>query len=795
MLEVIYSLIFIEFLGILFFPIIFTVFWKLPDRGYSFSKLLALLIWVYIIWILGSFTLNLNLVITSSFILTILGIISLITLYCNYRYILSFIKKEYSMFLIFDLSFVIIFFTWIFIRNLDPSIYHTEQIMDFTILNSIMNYSYYPPQDLWFSGNPINYYYYGYLIFGVFFDYLHIDSSLAYNISVPLIAALSSIILFGLIWNITYCLNFSKKTIFFIATSTIIVFNFFSNLEPILEFFNSIQILPKEFLLWIAIDGLTYNSEGFTLFPNDHYWWWRATRVINTFDIVSNSSLDYTITEFPFFSFALADLHPHLISVPFYLMFLTLIFNFILLKDYTSILSNSKIVSNNIFFLIMSLTFGSLIVINTWNIPSILLLLFGSSLIPINNYFTLNTFHRFKISILVSLLGIFFFSPFYMNYKTPVTEIGVVGEISSRFIHIFTVWGLFIAIILIFLACIYINKKHYFVIKTLPNILLTISPIIFITIIWAFIISSLETINGNLILFIINKNVALLLLSISFIFLLYLLITKKQLSITLYQKHLTTNSINAFYFIITILVIGTLLIIIPEYIYIKDQFGNRMNTVFKFSFQSWMLFSTLTPLLIYSIGTYFKKYNVLFYICIIVITLLCVYYSFAFINMQINNWDKTFNLNVHKNFSVENRLTHDSIGWIKNHLPKGSIVLEAPGDSYSNFSKISSFSGHPTVLGWRGHQRQWRPFDLDEIFKREKDVENIYLSNNIDLVKELINQYEIKYIYIGVQENIMYGKENISKNTFRSFGKRIYQSEQMINGTYIFIYDVTLANE
>ena len=41
MLEVIYSLIFIEFLGILIFPIIFTVFWKLPDRGYSFSKLLS----------------------------------------------------------------------------------------------------------------------------------------------------------------------------------------------------------------------------------------------------------------------------------------------------------------------------------------------------------------------------------------------------------------------------------------------------------------------------------------------------------------------------------------------------------------------------------------------------------------------------------------------------------------------------------------------------------------------------------------------------------------------------------
>ena len=49
-----------------------------------------------------------------------------------------------------------------------------------------------------------------------------------------------------------------------------------------------------------------------------------------------------------------------------------------------------------------------------------------------------------------------------------------------------------------------------------------------------------------------------------------------------------------------------------------------------------MLFSILTPLLIYSIGTYLKKYNILFYICIIVITLLCVYYSFAFINKNDN---------------------------------------------------------------------------------------------------------------------------------------------------------------
>ena len=156
----------------------------------------------------------------------------------------------------------------------------------------------------------------------------------------------------------------------------------------------------------------------------------------------------------------------------------------------------------------------------------------------------------------------------------------------------------------------------------------------------------------------------------------------------------------------------------------------------------------------------------------------------------MNNWDKTPSINAHKNFSVHNKMTYDSIQWIQNNLPQGSIILEAPGDSYSNFSKISSFSGYPTVLGWIGHQRQWRPFELEEIFKREKDIENIYISNNINRVKELIKEYGIKYIYLGIQENIKYGEENISKNTFRLFGKRIYQSEEMINGTYIYIYDV-----
>ncbi len=56
-------------------------------------------------------------------------------------------------------------------------------------------------------------------------------------------------------------------------------------------------------------------GSGPGLFPTDNWWWWRATRVIDT--LSGGQSLDYTITEFPIFSFILGDLHPHVMNLPF----------------------------------------------------------------------------------------------------------------------------------------------------------------------------------------------------------------------------------------------------------------------------------------------------------------------------------------------------------------------------------------------------------------------------------------------------------------------------------------------
>ncbi len=44
--------------------------------------------------------------------------------------------------------------------------------------------------------------------------------------------------------------------------------------------------------------------------PSRHIWWWRGSRVIH-------DQCREVIHEFPFFSFMLADVHPHVLALPF----------------------------------------------------------------------------------------------------------------------------------------------------------------------------------------------------------------------------------------------------------------------------------------------------------------------------------------------------------------------------------------------------------------------------------------------------------------------------------------------
>ena len=92
----------------------------------------------------------------------------------------------------------------------------------------------------------------------------------------------------------------------------------------------------------------------------------------------------------------------------------------------------------------------------------------------------------------------------------------------------------------------------------------------------------------------------------------------------------------------------------------------------------------------------------------------------------------------------------------------------------------SSSTGLPTLLGWKGHELQWR--GTSTIFHgREEDVAQIYQSGDLEEVRGLLESYQVRYVYLGRRERNDYGGDNLAgfgsllRTAFERNGVIIYE--------------------
>jgi uncharacterized membrane protein len=102
-----------------------------------------------------------------------------------------------------------------------------------------------------------------------------------------------------------------------------------------------------------------------------------------------------------------------------------------------------------------------------------------------------------------------------------------------------------------------------------------------------------------------------------------------------------------------------------------------------------------------------------------------------------------------------------AIEWLIAHAPKKSVILEATGDPYSEFARISSHTGIPTVLGWANHERLWRSNDLG-IEERASAVKAFYTTTNDPRSAAVVVQrYGVTHVIVGDMERRIYpGADN-----------------------------------
>ena len=104
-----------------------------------------------------------------------------------------------------------------------------------------------------------------------------------------------------------------------------------------------------------------------------------------------------------------------------------------------------------------------------------------------------------------------------------------------------------------------------------------------------------------------------------------------------------------------------------------------------------------------------------------------------------------------------------AIEWLNQNVPDSPVILEAPGQSYhAELSRVSAFTGLPTVLGWDDHELQWRG-NYDEAGRREADVEKLYTTRDAQETLTLLDKYAISYVYVGPAERAMFPAASLQK--------------------------------
>ena len=365
----------VQLLGLIAFPLVYGLCGRLPDRGTTLSKVLGILLVSYALWLVGLAGLAPQSPFTLWAIVIVLAAASG-WLAWQKRYALwEFLKRERWHLLAAETVFLVILVGWTLLVAQVPAINHTEKPMDFGFLNALLMATAFPPEDFWLSGHPVNYYHFGHLAMSGLTKLSGLSSNISYNLAMPLIPALASVAIYGLLYNLIRLAGASRIKAGLFSLAGPLFLGLISNLVGILHLVQTRGWAGPGFWEWVGIKEFRGISGIGGFFPDQFNWWWRDTRVIDT--VVNGRSIDYTITEFPFFSFLLGDLHAHVMALPFIALALALVLNLLLAKEPPGI---GWIRRNPWECGALALSIGALGFINTWDIPTFSVLLLAALL-------------------------------------------------------------------------------------------------------------------------------------------------------------------------------------------------------------------------------------------------------------------------------------------------------------------------------------------------------------------------------------------------------------------------------
>ena len=229
------------------------------------------------------------------------------------------------------------------------------------------------------------------------------------------------------------------------------------------------------------------------------------------------------------------------------------------------------------------------------------------------------------------------------------------------------------------------------------------------------------------------------------------------------------------------------LIVIPEIVYVRDIYEKeyaRSNTMFKLTYQAFTMFGILLGYAL--LRLWMEKKHVIRKVltsAVFACFVGCCFYTATAVHAWFGQvWDPSQYQGLDATAYLETTFPEDAaaIRWLNDNVTGDPVVLEANGDSYSDYERVSAMTGLPTVLGWYVHEWLWRG-DTGALNERAQEVETIYTSTNQEEVKALLEKYQVEYIFVGAREREKY--ESLNESMLQSLGNVVFSDEQ--SQTYV----------
>jgi len=699
-------------------PVAWLACGRLADRGAFVARPLALLVVIWPNWFLASVTKVPYATAGLWATVAVIGVIGWALTIRGRQPLRDWIK----LLIVAEGVSLIVFAGYAVLRGYAPNIAGTEKPMDAAMFAANRRATDMPPADPWMAGEKINYYYLGYTIHGSLARMSAVSTWVGFNLALATTFAMGVCAAAGLGFN-TARAWFSARIAAGAGALAAFFVMFAGNMYAPVHFFQ------HPIRVW------------------DTRWWdtigWKASR------IVIDAKPGDSINEFPSFSFVLGDLHPHVSALPFTLLALTLALNFLLTpRDAASPFAVSRWPG----LVLAGAAIGALYPMNSWDFPTYL----AAALLAIGLSFGFQRRALLAAGLVVaaSVLAwapfIVTFVPFATGTEQDLPKVlrgipGVSGALKALAVYqgertsageFLTVFGMPWLIAMIYFGVKFARKPEGS--ATVPRPALIFGAFVaLIAILWpapVLILAGAPLAAG-----------------------VWLLWRDRD-------EPLSIDSIANLLF-----AAGFALVLITEFFYLRDVFQGRMNTLFKIYYQVWTLTGIASGLAIISLWLIARTWLVprtLLTLAVAVSLIVGSVYPIVSEHGWINvDGPSAWHGLDGAAFAEEINPGDLAVAkWLVDNAKSNDVLLEAPGCSYivnGGFptSGVAAFSGVPTVIGWQGHEGQWRGGQPELEFRTQpppgglagplaQDVAAMYA----DPSSPLFDTYKVTLVLVGKYE-------------------------------------------